>query len=125
MKNLKQFLIIIVISLLGELLKYAIPLPIPACIYGLVMMFILLFGKIIPVEQVESTGNFLIEIMPVMFVPAGVGLMTTWLVLKPILWQIIVMTIISTIIVMAVSGLVTQTIIRFETRQKPSEAKKD
>lgn len=118
MKYIREFLIIISVSFLGEVIKYFVPLPIPACIYGLIIMFTLLCCKVIPVESVESTGNLLIEIMPIMFVPAGVGLMEAWLTLKPILWQTLVMTIISTIIVMAVSGLVTQTIIRLEKRKE-------
>lgn len=118
MKYLKQFLIIISISFIGEVLKYIIPLPIPACIYGLVIMFVLLCTGIISLQKVEETGSFLTEIMPVMFVPAGVGLMEVWLTVKPILWQIAVMTLVSTIIVMVVAGLVTQTIIKIEKRHK-------
>jgi holin-like protein len=117
-KYLKQFLIIISISFIGEVLKYIIPLPIPACIYGLVIMFVLLCTGIISLQKVEETGSFLTEIMPVMFVPAGVGLMEVWLTVKPILWQIAVMTLVSTIIVMVVAGLVTQTIIKIEKRHK-------
>ena len=42
MKYLKQFLIILSISLVGELLKYLLPLPIPASIYGMVILFVAL-----------------------------------------------------------------------------------
>ena len=56
-------------------------------------------------------GKFLIEIMPAMFIPAAVGLMESWTIIKPSLVQYLVVIVISTIIVMAVSGLVTQKII--------------
>ena len=50
-----------------------LPLPVPASVYGLVLMLAALMTGIIKVGQVEETADFLIEIMPVMFVPAGVA----------------------------------------------------
>ena len=82
MKYLKQFLIILVISLIGEILNKLLPLPVPASIYGMVILFAGLLSGIIKLESVKEAGSFLIEIMPVMFIPAGVGLMSSWLNLK-------------------------------------------
>ena len=53
MKYLKQFLIILAISLLGEVLKELLPLPIPASIYGMVFLFILLLTGVIKLDQVK------------------------------------------------------------------------
>lgn len=78
MKYINQFLIILLISFLGEILKCLLPLPIPASIYGMIILFLGLMTKVIKLESVKETGKFLIEIMPIMFIPAGVGLMTTW-----------------------------------------------
>ena len=68
MKYLRQFLLILFISFLGELLKYFLPLPIPASIYGMVILFIGLLSGIIKLDAVKDVGKFLIEIMPVMFI---------------------------------------------------------
>lgn len=73
MKYLQQFGIILAVSFVGELLNYAIPLSIPASIYGLVLMFVCLCMKWIKLEDVKETAVFLIEIMPLMFIPAGSG----------------------------------------------------
>ena len=78
MKYLKQFGIILGLSLLGELLNYLIPLPVPASIYGLVLMFLCLHFKVIKLGDVKETAVFLIEIMPLMFIPAAVGLVNAW-----------------------------------------------
>ena len=75
MKYLKQFLIILVISLIGELLNKLLPLPVPASIYGMVILFIGLLSGVIKLSSVKEAGSFLIEIMPVMFIPAGVVIM--------------------------------------------------
>ena len=117
MKYLKQFLIILAISFIGEILKYIVPLPIPASIYGMVIMFICLQTKILKLDDVKSVGKFLIEIMPVMFIPAGVGLLTAWGVLKPVCVPIIVLTVITTVVVMVVTGRVTQTVIRMDRKK--------
>ena len=76
MKYLRQFGIILAVTCVGEIMKYFIPLPIPGSIYGLILMFVLLLTKVIKVEHVKETGEFLIEIMPLMFIPAGVGLIS-------------------------------------------------
>lgn len=112
MKFLKQFLIILAISLIGEILKSVLPFPIPASIYGMVLMFVLLLTGVIKLDQVRDAGKFLIEIMPVMFIPAGVGLMSSWNVLQPVLLPVSVITVITIFTVMGVTGIVSQIIIR-------------
>ncbi|SEN84491.1 holin-like protein [Peptostreptococcus russellii] len=111
MKYLKQFAIIIVITFMGEALNQIIPLPIPASIYGLIIMLIALSTKLLPLDKVKDVGKMLIQTMPIMFIPAGVGLITAWDKLSPIILPVVVITFISTIIVMIVSGKFTETII--------------
>lgn len=118
MKYLKQFLIILAISLLGEILKTLLPLPIPASIYGMVLMFVFLLTGILKLDQVKDAGKFLIEIMPVLFIPAGVGLMSSWNVLKPVLIPVSVITVITIFTVMAATGLVSQFIIHRDKKEK-------
>ena len=117
MKYIKQFLIIIIISFLGEILNSPIPLPIPASIYGIVIMFLSLELKIIPLDSVKDVGKFLIEIMPIMFVPSAVGLLTSWGILKNSWIEYLVITVITTFIVMVVSGLITQILISVRNRK--------
>ena len=78
MKFIKQFGIILAVSFLGEILNHLIPLPIPASIYGLIFMLLCLATGLLRVEAVKDTAYYLIEIMPLMFIPAGVGLIESW-----------------------------------------------
>lgn len=121
MKYIKQFLIILLISFIGEGLNYLIPAPIPASIYGMVILFVCLCTKIIKLDDVKDTGLFLIEIMPLMFIPAGVGLVKSWGVLKPLLIPVLVITVVSLVAVMGISGRVSQSIIK----GKKSKAKEE
>lgn len=111
MKYLKQFCIIMMVSLLGELLRIGLPFPIPASVYGMLLLFLVLVTGIIKLEQVRESALFLVEIMPVLFVSAGVGLMDSWNVLQPILLPVLVILLFTTVIVMGVAGQVTQMII--------------
>lgn len=117
LKYVKQFLIILLISFIGEGLNFLIPAPIPASIYAMVILFVCLCTKIIKLEAVKDAGMFLIEIMPLMFIPAGVGLMKSWGVLKPLIIPVAVITVISLIAVMAVSGRVSQRIIKTQEKK--------
>lgn len=112
MKYIRQFLIIIGISLIGEILKYFIPLPIPGSIYGMLLMFAGLCTGILKLDSVKETAKFLIEIMPMMFIPAGVGLLSSWGVLQPVLVPVAIITVVTIITVMAVTGHVSQLVIR-------------
>ncbi len=120
MKYMKQFCLIMFISFLGEVLHHYLPLPIPASIYGLVILFAGLMTGVVKLSHVEETGRFLIEIMPLMFIPAAVGLLESWGILAPIWIPIVGITLITTVIVMIVSGKITQFVIRFENQEERS-----
>ena len=110
MKFHRQFMIILLLSFLGEVLKMFIPLPIPASVYGLVLMLLCLVTGILKTSQVKEAAFFLIEIMPVMFIPAAAGLIDSWKVLQPLLLPILVITVVITIFVMVVTGKIAQMI---------------
>ena len=110
MKFLRQFMIILLLSFLGEVLKMFIPLPIPASVYGLVLMLLCLVTGILKTSQVKEAAFFLIEIMPVMFIPAAAGLIDSWKVLQPLLLPILVITVVITIFVMVDTGKIAQMI---------------
>lgn len=121
MKLLYQFGVVLAVTFVGELLYALLPLPIPASIYGLIVMLICLGTKVVKLSQVKIAADFLIDIMPPMFIPAAVGLIVVWGDLKEILIPVVVITCLSTVIVMVCTGKVTQTLIR--RKQKTGEMK--
>lgn len=118
MKYVKQFSIIMLITFMGEILRLLIPLPIPASIYGLVLMLTALSTKIISVDKIKETSTFLVAVMPVMFIPASVGLMESWGELQEFFIPITVIIVVTTIGVMAVTGRITQWVIHREKRKQ-------
>lgn len=123
MKYIIQFLIIAAFAFIGELLHWFIPLPIPASIYGIVLLFIALELKWVKVSDIREVSSFLIAIMPIMFIPAAAGLMESWGAVKSSVWEYALITIVSTFVVMGVSGAVTQFVI-WRRKKKNEQVKK-
>lgn len=112
MKYVKQFAIITLMTFLGECLNMLIPLPIPASIYGMILLFLCLQTGIVKLWQIEETADFLSAIMPICFVSPAVGLMSSMSAIKGSVLGVVVISLVSTAVVMAVTGLVSQAIIR-------------
>lgn len=118
MKYLRQTAVIFGITFLGELLHHFIPLPVPASIYGFAIMIFCLCTKIVKLEQVEETSDFLLAIMPIMFIPGGVALITAWDSLKSIIVPIAVISVVSTFITMIATGKVTELVMKLDRRHR-------
>lgn len=111
MKYVKQILIIFGITMAGELLNTCLPLPVPSGVYGLFLLLICLCSGAIRVADVEDVGNFLLDTMPLMFIPVSVGLMESYETAKAVLIPLLLISLISTVIVMAVTGKASQWIL--------------
>ncbi len=122
MKYVWQLIIILGASVLGEVLNALLPLPVPASIYGLLIMFILLCAKVIKVETIKETSDFFLVTMPIFFVVAGVGVIDYWDVIKPILIPSALIMLLATIIIMVVTGRVTQFVIKLIEKRRDKNA---
>ena len=112
MRLIKQFSILVLVCFVGEILHALIPLPVPASIYGLVLMFIALQSGFMPLDAVEEISDGLLGIMPILFVPSTVGLILAWPILKVHWLEFTIIGVGSTIAVFFASGHVTQLVIR-------------
>ena len=118
MPLIRQFAIIAGVSCLGEGLRMLIPLPIPASVYGLVLMLLGLMTGVIKLEKVQYGAAFLIEIMPLLFIPAAVGLTQSWTQLVPVWLPVLAITLLTTVIVMGCVGKITQGVIRLQEKRR-------
>ena len=117
MKYLKEIAIIFGITMMGEVLNELIPLPVPAGVYGLFILLGLLCTKIVKLADVAATGNLLLDMMPLMFVPAAVGLLEKYQELTSILVPFVLISAVSTLIVMAVTGKTTEFILHHQKKE--------
>lgn len=119
LQYLKQIMLIVLFSFLGELLHSLIPWPIPASIYGMVLLAAALLLKIIRPRQVSDAGHFLTGILPLLFVAPLVNLVDCWDTLKPYLLGVVIVLVVSSLLTFGAAGLVTQLLMK-----KGGEAKK-
>ena len=120
MKYLTQFLRILAFTLAGELLQRLVPLPIPASVYGLVLLFAALNTGLVKLEQVKDAGGFLISILPILFVSPAVGILDNWEAIRGALIPILALTLLSTVLTFGIAGRATQAMMGKEG--KPNDA---
>ncbi len=108
MKYILQVLIILGFSFLGQVLEYLVPLPIPAAIYGFVLLFLALYTGLLKREHICETANFLISVMGILFVAPAVNILAYYDIIAPCLAQVCIVVVLSTALVFAVSGWITQ-----------------
>ena len=113
--------IIVLFSFLGEVLKAIIPLPIPANIYGMILLFLALCFKIIKVERINTVAHYLISIMLMFFIMPAVSIMDSFNLIKDNLISILIAIIVPTIAVVVVSALVTQWIEKISCKKEKKE----
>lgn len=118
MKYVFQFTIIMFITFLGEVLHACLPLPVPAGIYGLVLLFAGLKTGVIPLEKIREAGNFMLDAMPVMFIGPCVGFMAICRTQGIAILYVALISIVTTVIVMSVTGCTAQLVIRHEQGRK-------
>lgn len=121
MKYLFQMMVIGGITFTGELLNSLLPLPVPASVYGMLLLFAGLCTGIIKLEQIEETADFLLVIMPVLFISPSVSMLESLLDLEDQLVPILIISGVSTIAVMLVTGAVSQAVIRRKRKKENRE----
>lgn len=121
MKYLFQLLTILIFSFLGEVLKALLPFPVPASVYGLLLLLAALLTRVVKLEQVEDTAHYLISVMPVFFIASSVSIINITKDIKGELLSLVVMAVVSTVAVMAVTGLTAQAVIRHGKKKREKE----
>ncbi len=112
MKFVRQLILLLTISIIGEFLNKVLHLPLPGSVLGLLLLLLLLLTGIVKVKQIEDISIFLMEHLAIFFVPAGVGLISVMGVLKSSWMVLLLISIFSSIIVMVTTAHIVQLIRR-------------
>ena len=124
MKYVRQIGIIWGMTMAGEFLNFLLPFPVPAGVYGLFLLLGALLTGVVKIESVEATGNFLMDIMSMMFIPATVGLVEYAQQIGEIMVPYTVIIACSTVAVMAATGRLAQVMIERQERKMAERKKK-
>jgi len=123
MEYLMQFAVIAAVYFLGETISFLIPLPIPGTVYGLVLMFIFLCTGVIKLKRVEKAADFLLNIMPIMFVPGSAAVLEYLDVVSGSVWKMVVICVTSTFITLGVAGWVAVFAKKLMAKRRGGDAK--
>ncbi len=121
MKHIFSLGVVLLFCLFGEIVKAVLPFPIPASIYGMVLLFIALKLKIIKLEQISNVAHYFISIMLIFFIMPAVSIMDSFSLIKNHVFEILIAIIIPTILVVIVTGLVTQKVEKLSMRHQKKE----
>ena len=95
---------------MGEVLHAVLPLPVPASVYGLVLLLAALTTGLVRLGDVKEVGTYLTGIFPLLFVPAAAGVMELWAEMGDMLLPILIAILPVTVLVMVSAGKTTQAI---------------
>ncbi|MCY8308674.1 antiholin-like murein hydrolase modulator LrgA [Bacillus vallismortis] len=115
---LTQAFIFAVIMLISNMIAAIVPIPIPASVVGLVLLFLLLCLKVIKLEQVETLGTSLTSLIGFLFVPSGISVMNSLGVMQQYGLQIVLVILLATIILLGATGLFSQLILSLSGKRK-------
>lgn len=121
MKFFQEFFIITFFSVLGEATRVFAHLPIPGSILGILFLFLAFEMHLVNPERLGATGDFLLNNLTILFIPAGVGLLdyfddiaTIW----PILLGAVVVCSVVTMVVAGKTAEGVEAIVRYVTKKR-------
>lgn len=74
----------------------------------MVLLLLAFATKFLKVEAVKQTGNFLVSLLPLLFVMPTVGLMGCWDLIRADIWKIALLIVVTTVLTFGVSGILTK-----------------
>ena len=118
MKILKELAIIMGILFVSHVIKEISNIPIPATVLGMIIMLLLLLSGIVKAKNIEKTANFLLDNLTFLFIPGGVGLITSFGLIKGQVIKILLVVVAATAIGIATTGLTIKLLIKYKKRWK-------
>lgn len=117
-KALGQIGVVLGICLAGEGIAAALPVPFPASVVSMVLLFLLLLAKVIHPHHLKEKAGFLMDNMAIFFVPAGVGIMTRFGAIRDSLLPLLAVCVLTTIITFAVTAFTVRGVVALQNRAR-------
>jgi holin-like protein len=115
MKLVRQFSIILLIAFSGEIINYFFNTPIPGNVLAMIILLILLSHGLVKLKMIAQVANFMLAHLAIFFIPAGVNLIKNLDLLKKDWLAILTIVVVSTIVIMVVTGFTIQLLKRRES----------
>lgn len=122
MKILSQIGIVLGVCLAGEFLSQALPVPFPASMLSMILLFLLLSLKILRPEHIRDKADFLLKNMSFFFIPVGVAIMEQVSVLRSNLLPFLLICFLSTILTFLTVASTVRLVVFLQKRAKKEDA---
>lgn len=113
-----QIFVIFAVCTLGVGLAALMPIAFPASVMSMLLLLVLMVTKVMKPKTIQQTGNFLLDNMPMFFIPVCVSVIEYWDVVANSIWSIVLISFLTTPLVFFVTGHVAQLAIRIIRRRK-------
>lgn len=118
MKILMQMAIIFFICLLGELISALLPIPFPASVIGMILVFLLLLSGSLKVYHISKQTDFLLSNMVLFFIPPAVGIIENIHYLDGKLLIFLFICIFSTVVTFGITAWTVTAVMKWEELRK-------
>lgn len=117
---LQQAFIFALIMLLANGIARILPIPVPASVIGMILLFVGLCTKLIKLEQVESLSNSLSRVITFLFVPSGISLVNSLDIMQHYGLQILFVILVATLALLAATGWTGAFLLHIKDNREPS-----
>jgi holin-like protein len=112
-----QIILLYIIYLIGVWIQETLHLFIPGSIIGMLLLFMLLCTNMIKINWFDTGAQWLIQNLPLFFLPVTVGIITFFHIFLGKGFFILVIVIVSTFLVMITTGRVGQGLVNRKVRE--------
>lgn len=117
--------LILAFELVGEILSRSLDLPLPGPVVGLCLLVAACILRPALADRLRPTAQGLLAHLSLFFVPAGVGVVAHWPVLRDHGIGLVLAIMGSTVLAIAAGALAFQTVARWTGSVDPSDLKED
>ena len=105
MKIICQIGILFALCWVSQIVEWLLPIPFPASVIGMVLLFALLWAQVLRVDHIREKSDFLLGNMAFFFLPAGVSILNYADVLRSTAVQLVLICLLTTVITFGVTAL--------------------
>jgi len=123
MKIMYQIGLLFGVCLVGEMIAALLPIPFPGSVLSMIILFLLLFSRVIKPGQIKELTDFLLKNMGFFFIPAGIGILSCFDRIRDQILPLLAVVLIMSVLVFGATALTVQGVIRLQDRIRPGKGK--
>jgi len=125
MKMMYQIGLLFGVCLLGQAIAAFLPIPFPGSVLSMIILFLLLFFRIIRVDHIQQKADFLLKNMSFFFIPAGIGILSSFDLIRSSILPLIIVIVVTTVLTFGATALTVQGVIALQDRHAKTKTTKE